>query len=48
MSLASSSSRQTSHGWDIASATGQSNDLDPVIGQAALEWARENLEPFGG
>jgi uncharacterized protein (TIGR03086 family) len=31
------------HGWDIARATGQATDLDPELGQAALEWARENL-----
>src|SRR4051794_31507612 len=39
---------QTIHGWDIASATGHSTDLDPNIGQAALDWACENLEPFRG
>jgi len=33
------------HGWDIAKATGQSTDLDPELGQVALEWARENLRP---
>jgi uncharacterized protein (TIGR03086 family) len=36
---------QTVHGWDVASATGQSTDLDPEVGQAALDWARENLKP---
>jgi uncharacterized protein (TIGR03086 family) len=39
---------ETVHGWDIASATGQSTDLDPDVGQAALDFARENLEPFRG
>ena len=39
---------QTIHGWDIASAIGHSTDLDPEIGQAALDWARETLEPFRG
>src|SRR5204863_8986649 len=33
------------HGWDLARATGQSTDLDPDIGQTALEWGRENLNP---
>ena len=33
------------HGWDIARATGQSTDLDPELGQVALEWARQNLQP---
>ena len=33
------------HGWDIARATGQSTDLDPELGQVALAWARENLQP---
>ena len=33
------------HGWDLARATGQSTDLDPEVGQAALDWARENLKP---
>lgn len=33
------------HGWDIATATGQSTDLDPELGQMALEWARQNLQP---
>jgi uncharacterized protein (TIGR03086 family) len=33
------------HGWDIARATGQPTDLDPELGQVALEWARENLRP---
>jgi uncharacterized protein (TIGR03086 family) len=38
----------TVHGWDIAKATGQSTDLDPEVGEAALGFARENLEPFRG
>jgi uncharacterized protein (TIGR03086 family) len=33
------------HGWDLAKATGQSTDLDADIGQAALDWARQNLKP---
>ena len=33
------------HGWDIATATGQSTELDPELGQAALEWAQANLKP---
>lgn len=33
------------HTWDIAVATGQSTDLDPVVGAAALEWGRANLLP---
>jgi uncharacterized protein (TIGR03086 family) len=33
------------HTWDVARATDQSTDLDPEIGQAALEWARQNLKP---
>ena len=33
------------HGWDIAKATGQPTDLDPEVGQFALDWGRENLRP---
>jgi len=33
------------HAWDIATATGQSTDLDPEVGREALDWARENLKP---
>jgi uncharacterized protein (TIGR03086 family) len=33
------------HGWDIAKATGQSTDLDPEVGQLALDWGGENLKP---
>jgi uncharacterized protein (TIGR03086 family) len=33
------------HTWDIAVATGQSTDLDPVVGVAALEWGHANLVP---
>jgi hypothetical protein len=33
------------HGWDLAKATGQSTELDPEIGQLALDWGRENLPP---
>jgi uncharacterized protein (TIGR03086 family) len=35
----------TSHAWDIAKATGQSTDLDPELGQRALDWGRQNLRP---
>ncbi|MDB5056867.1 MAG: uncharacterized protein JWO59_339 [Chloroflexi bacterium] len=33
------------HGWDIAKATGQSSELDPEVGQAALDWAKQNVLP---
>jgi uncharacterized protein (TIGR03086 family) len=33
------------HGWDVAKATGQPTDLDPEVGQFALDWSRENLKP---
>jgi uncharacterized protein (TIGR03086 family) len=33
------------HGWDIATATGQSTELDPELGELALEWGKENLRP---
>jgi uncharacterized protein (TIGR03086 family) len=33
------------HGWDIATATGQSTDLDPEAGREALDWAHANLKP---
>jgi uncharacterized protein (TIGR03086 family) len=33
------------HGWDIAKATGQPTDLDPEVGQLALDWGSENLKP---
>jgi uncharacterized protein (TIGR03086 family) len=33
------------HGWDIARATGQAADLDPEVGQLALDWGRECLTP---
>jgi uncharacterized protein (TIGR03086 family) len=33
------------HGWDIAKATGQPTDLDPEVGQLALDWGGENLKP---
>ena len=39
---------QTVHGWDLASGTGQSTDLDPEVGQAVLDWLRENIGPFRG
>ncbi|MDP9870278.1 MULTISPECIES: TIGR03086 family metal-binding protein [Streptosporangium] len=33
------------HAWDIAKATGQPTDLDPELGQLALDWAGNNLKP---
>jgi uncharacterized protein (TIGR03086 family) len=39
---------ETVHGWDLATATGQSTDLDPELGQAAFDFARDNLERFRG
>lgn len=33
------------HAWDVASATGQSTELDPELGRIALDWGRENLKP---
>ncbi len=33
------------HAWDVARATGQLTDLAPDVGQVALDWAREALEP---
>ena len=33
------------HGWDVARATGQPTDLDPELGQLALDWGSENLKP---
>jgi uncharacterized protein (TIGR03086 family) len=33
------------HGWDIARAAAQPVDFDPDVGEAALDWARENLKP---
>ncbi len=33
------------HGWDLAKATGQPTELDPELGQLALDWGRENLRP---
>jgi uncharacterized protein (TIGR03086 family) len=33
------------HAWDIARASNQPTDLDPEIGQAALDWAHQNLKP---
>lgn len=37
------------HAWDLASATGQSTDLEPELSQMCLETARERLqESFRG
>lgn len=33
------------HAWDLATATGQTDRLDPTIGLAALAVARQNLTP---
>jgi uncharacterized protein (TIGR03086 family) len=33
------------HAWDVATATDQSTDLEPELGQIALEWGRDNLKP---
>ncbi len=33
------------HAWDLAQATGQSTDLDPEVGQLALDWIRGTLRP---
>ncbi len=33
------------HAWDVARATGQPTDLDPELGQFALDWGTGNLEP---
>lgn len=31
------------HGWDLARATGQSEDLDAEVGEHGLRWAKQNL-----
>ncbi|MFK3984745.1 TIGR03086 family metal-binding protein [Micromonospora sp. NPDC050397] len=33
------------HAWDLATATGQSTDLDPQVGQSSLDWVRRTLQP---
>lgn len=33
------------HAWDLARATGQSTNLDPQVGQAALDWIHDALRP---
>jgi uncharacterized protein (TIGR03086 family) len=33
------------HTWDLATATHQDVDLDPDVGQAALDWAKTALRP---
>jgi uncharacterized protein (TIGR03086 family) len=33
------------HAWDVATATGQSTDLDPELAEAMLEVARERMTP---
>ena len=33
------------HTWDLVTATGQRVELDPEVGEAALDWARGALRP---
>jgi uncharacterized protein (TIGR03086 family) len=33
------------HAWDLAKATGNTDDLDPELALTALAWGRENLKP---
>jgi uncharacterized protein (TIGR03086 family) len=33
------------HAWDISRATGNTDELDPELAEAALAWGRENLKP---
>ncbi len=33
------------HAWDIARATGQSEDLDAGVADYGLQWAKQNLSP---
>ncbi|GIF68987.1 hypothetical protein Ais01nite_70220 [Asanoa ishikariensis] len=33
------------HAWDLARATAQSTDLDPEVGQLALDWMRGTMLP---
>jgi uncharacterized protein (TIGR03086 family) len=33
------------HGWDVARAIGDTEELDPELAQAALGWGQENLKP---
>ncbi|MGI8334758.1 TIGR03086 family metal-binding protein [Actinomadura scrupuli] len=33
------------HAWDISKATGQPTDLDPEVGEVALQWLEDNLKP---
>ncbi len=33
------------HGWDLASATGQSTDLDPALSAALLERSKTFIQP---
>ena len=33
------------HAWDVAQATGRTQELDPELAEAALAWGRENLKP---
>jgi uncharacterized protein (TIGR03086 family) len=33
------------HAWDVARATGSTEELDPELAEAALAWGRQNLKP---
>jgi uncharacterized protein (TIGR03086 family) len=33
------------HAWDVSRATGNTDELDPELAEAALAWGRENLKP---
>jgi uncharacterized protein (TIGR03086 family) len=33
------------HAWDVARATGRTDELDPALAEAALAWGRANLKP---
>lgn len=33
------------HSWDLARATGQSEDLDTEVGERSLAWATQNMRP---
>ena len=33
------------HAWDVAQATGNTDQLEPELAEAALAWGRDNLKP---
>jgi len=33
------------HAWDVARATGSTDELEPELAEAALAWGRQNLKP---